>query len=122
MKPESSAFSSEPDRAIGAALRAALDQPGEAAFIAVVLDRARVGGVGSSRAVLGRWTWGAAAAAVLAALLGGVLAGTGQGPGPSPSFEASWVTAATGSSFAAALLTAPNTPDASIVFASPTAN
>ena len=116
MKPN--AFSKEPDRALGAALRRALERPGEAEFVGDVIARARMAGVGSSRAVLGRWAWAAAGAAAVAALLGGVLAGTGSATEPSPSLEASWVAAATGSRAAAALLTAREAPDASIMFAS----
>src|SRR5207247_182887 len=77
MRPEISEFSPERDPALGAALRAALDRPDDAAFLAAVLERARLAGVGSSRAVLGRppWTRAAVAAAVLAALVGGMLGG-----------------------------------------------
>src|SRR2546428_7366322 len=78
MRPEISEFSPGRDRALGAALRAALDRPYDGAFLVAVLERARLAGVGSSRAVLGRppWTRAAVAAAVLAALVGGILVGT----------------------------------------------
>src|SRR2546428_13616432 len=78
MRPEISEFSPERDRALGAALRAALDRPDDGAFLAAVRERARLAGVGSSRAVLGRppWTRAAVAAAAPAALVRGILAGT----------------------------------------------
>src|SRR5438876_1096546 len=41
MRPEISEFSPERDPALGAALRAALDRPDDAAFLAAVLERAR---------------------------------------------------------------------------------
>ena len=63
MRPEISEFSPERDPALGAALRAALDRPDDAAFLAAVLERARLAGVGSSRAVLGRPPWTRAAVA-----------------------------------------------------------
>jgi hypothetical protein len=117
MRPESSEFSLDPDRALGAALRAALDRPGDAWFASAVLVRARVAGVGSSRAVLARWTTRVAvAAALVAAVVGGVLVGT-LPPAPA-SYDAAWVAAATGSSVAAALVTAERAPDASVLFAS----
>ncbi len=116
MRPESSEFSPQPDRALGLALRAALDRPGDAEFAAAVLARARAVGVGSSRAVLGRWSRVAVAAAAAAALVGGWLAGTARAP--SASFEAEWVAGVTGSAAAAALLTADGAPDAGILFAS----
>jgi hypothetical protein len=113
---ESSDFSLEPDRALGAALRATLNRPGDAEFTATVLARARAAGVGSSRAVLGRWTRLAMAVAAVAAVLAGVLAGTGREA--ATSFDAEWVTGLTGSATAGALFTAPGAPDATILFAS----
>ena len=122
MRPETSEFSSERDRALGAALQAALDRPGNAEFLATVLERARSAGVGSSRAVLGRpaWTRMAVVAAVLAALVGGVLAGTAVRA--SQPFDDAWVTATTGNADAGALFTAEQAPDASILFTSVAVN
>jgi hypothetical protein len=132
MKPEISEFSAERDRALGAALRAALDRSDDADFLAAVLERARSVGVGSSGAVLGRWTRVAVAAATLAALVGGILAGTAGrgggggggrgGEGPSQPFDNAWVTATTGNAAAGALFTAEQAPDASILFASAAVN
>jgi len=116
MRPEASEFSLEPDRALGAALRAALDRPGDGAFVSVVLARAQAAGVGSSRAVLARWTRVAVAAAAVAALVtGGLIA---LRPSAPATYDAAWVSAATGSTVAAALVTAERAPDASILFAS----
>ena len=81
-----------------------------------MLERAHAAGVGSSRAVLGRWTRVAVAAAGMAALLAGALVGTGQEA--DASFDAEWVIGLTGSATAAALLTALGAPDATILFAS----
>ena len=120
MRPGTSEFSHQPDRALGVALRRALDRDDDAAFVAAVLARARSAGVGSSRAVLGRWTRLAVAAAAAAALLAGVLAGTERQT--APSLDAVWVTGVTGSSAAAALFTSQGAPDASILFASVAAN
>ena len=116
MRPGASEFSLEPDRALGAALRAALDRPGDASFGSAVLARARAAGVGSSRAVLARWTRAAVVAAIVAAVVGGVLAGTR--PPALSSYDAAWVSAATGSPVAAALVMAERAPDASVLFAS----
>jgi anti-sigma factor RsiW len=119
---EPNAFSPEPDPALGAALRRALDRPNEAEFVAAVLEGASRAGVGSSRAVLGRWIWRLAATAALAALLGGVLAGTASDGEPSTSVEASWVAGVTDSPAAAALLTAQEAPDPGILFATLASN
>ncbi len=116
MRPESSEFSLEPDRALGAALRAALDRPGDAWFARAVLARAQAAGVGSSRAVLARWTRPAMAVAIVAAVVAGIIVGT-RAPAFA-SYDAAWVSAATGSSVAAALVTAERAPDASALFAS----
>jgi hypothetical protein len=116
VRPEASEFSHQPDRTLGGALRAALDRPGDAAFVAAVVARARAAGVGSSRAVLGRWARFAVAAAALAALVAGVLVGTARQP--EASLDAAWVGSVTGSSAAAALFTSPGAPDATVLFAS----
>lgn len=113
-------FSPEPDEAMGSALRAALDRPGEAEFAARVLARAAAAGVGSSRAVLGRWTPAAVAAAVVAAIVSGWLVGS-EASSVAPvtsSYDAVWVTSATGSAEAAALFTAQQAPDMETMFAS----
>ena len=120
MRPESSDFSPHPDRALGAALRAALHRPGDAELAAAVVARAHAAGVGSSRAVLGRWTRVTVVAAGVAAVLAGFLAGAEQQA--AASLEQEWVTGVTGSPAAAALFTAERAPDASILFASVVAN
>jgi hypothetical protein len=120
VRPESSEFSARPDHNLAVALRAALDRPGDAAFAAAVLARARTAGVGWSRAAFARWTRAAMVAALIAGVIGGLVAGTTQ-PAPT-SFEAAWVSGATGSAAAAALLTAEHAPDASILFAATAAN
>jgi len=114
VRRELSEFSLERDRALGAALRAALDRPGDASFASAVLARARAAGVGSSRAVLARWTRAAVVAAIVAAVVGGAL---GRTTPASTSYDAAWVSAATGSSVAAAFVTAERPPDASVLFA-----
>ncbi len=113
-------FSLERDEALGSALRAALDRPSDAEFAARVLARAAGAGVGSSRAVLGRWTPAAVAAAVVAALVSGWLVGnepTTTAPVAS-GYDAAWVTSATGSSEAATLFTAQQAPDMETMFTS----
>ncbi len=109
-----------PDPALGAALWAALSPRNDtAAFVAGVLDRAESAGVGTWRAVLGRWSRVAIAAAVLA-FVGGYLAG--QARDAATSFDAAWVTSATGSESAVQLLAAHRAPDPSALFASMLAN
>lgn len=116
-------FSPERDEALGSALRAALDRPGDAELAARVLARAGAAGVGTSRAVLSRWTAAAVAAAVVAALVSGWLVGSEATPGASmSSYDAVWVASATGSSEAAALFTAEQAPDMETIFASLVAN
>jgi hypothetical protein len=115
VNPESMAFSAAPDRALGRALRGALDRSGEAAFVATLLPRAEGAGVGSSRAVLGRWTAGAIVAALVAAFATTLL--TGADPTPSPTYAAAWVTATTGSPAAGELFTAERAPDTALMLA-----
>lgn len=115
MKPESSAFSAAPDRTLGRALRGALDRCDEAAFVATLLARAEAAGVGSSRAVLGRWTAGAIVAALVAAVAANLLVGA-ETP-ERPTYEAAWVTAATGSPAAGELFTAERAPDTALMLA-----
>jgi hypothetical protein len=107
------AFSAAPDRALGSALRGALDRSDQAAFVAALRARAEAAGVGSSRAVLGRWRVGAIVAALVAAVAANVLIGA-ETPA-SPTYEAAWVTAATGSPAAGELFTADRAPDAALV-------
>ncbi len=115
MNPESMAFSAAPDQALGRALRGALDRSDQAAFVATLLARAEAAGVGSSRAVLGRWTAGAIVAALVAALAANLPIGA-ETP-TSPTYEAAWVTAATGSPVAGELFTAERAPDAALMLA-----
>lgn len=120
MNPESWAFSAEPDRLLGTELRALLDRPGEAEFVAAVMAGAEGAGVGSTRAVLGRWTRLAVAGLVIAAL-GSALAIRATAPPPSePSLalDTEWVAAATGSTAAAALFTSESAPDATWLYPS----
>ncbi len=114
MNPESMAFSAAPDQALGRALRGALDRSDQA-FVATLLARAEAAGVGSSRAVLGRWTAGAIVAALVAALAANLPIGA-ETP-TSPTYEAAWVTAATGSPVAGELFTAERAPDAALMLA-----
>ena len=120
MNPESKAFSAEPDRVLGAELRALLDRPGEAEFVAVVMAGAAAAGVGSTRAVLGRWARVAIAGLVVVAM-GSALVSRST-PEPAPTLDAEWVAAATGSAAAAALLTSQNAPDATLLYASVESN
>jgi len=115
VNPEAMAFSAAPDQVLGRALRGALDRSGEAAFVATLLARADGAGVGSSRAVLGRWMAGAIVAALVAAVAANVLSGA-ETP-TSPAYEAAWVTAATGSPAAGELFTAQQAPDAELLLA-----
>ena len=80
-------FDHRPDRALGEALRQALD-PGDdgAAFVARVLARGEQIGVASWDRVLARWARAGVAAAVLVALAGGYVVGraTASAPPSSP--------------------------------------
>jgi len=110
-----------PDPALGAALWAALSPRNDtAAFVTRVLDRAESAGVGTWRAVLGRWSRVAIAAAAVLAFVGGYLAGRARDAGTS--FDAAWVTSATGSEAAVQLLATHRAPDPSALFASMLAN
>ena len=124
MNPEPWAFLAEPDRVLGTELRALLDRPGDAEFIAAVMAGADAAGVGSTRAVLGRWTRVAVAALVIAAV-GSALANRTSSPPPAESalvLDTDWVTAATGSTAAAALFTSEHAPDATLLYASDESN
>src|SRR2546426_5869203 len=84
-----------PDPAVGAALWAALSPRNDtAAFVARVLDRAEAAGVGTWRAVLGRWSRVAIAAAAVLAVVGGYLAGHARDA--ATSFDAAWGASPTG--------------------------
>src|SRR5436190_2186523 len=97
--------------ALGDRLRAALDE---------LPEHYRVAGVGTLRAVLGRWCRFAIAAAVVLAFLGGYLAGRERDV--ATSFDTVWATSATGSEAAAELLATHRAPDPSALFASMLAN
>ena len=115
MNPESRAFLAEQDRELGTALRALLDRGGEAEFVAAVMAGARAAGVGSPRAVLGRWSRAAIAAMIVAAV-GTAL--TMRDPEPAQALDTEWVAATTGSAAAAALFTSQDAPDAALLYAS----
>lgn len=115
MNPEAMAFSAAPDQLLGRGLRGALNHSGEAAFVARLLARADAAGVGSSRAVLRRWMAGAVGATLVAAVAANLLIGA-ETP-TSPTYEAAWVTAATGSLAAGELFTAQRAPDAELLLA-----
>ena len=109
------------DPALGAALWAALTPRNDTAeFVTHVLARAEAAGVGTWRAVLGRWSRLAIAAAAVVAFLGGYLAGRERDV--ATSFDAVWVTSATGNESAAELLATHRAPDPSALFASMFAN
>jgi hypothetical protein len=80
-------FDHRPDRALGEALRHALDAEDDGvAFVARVMARADRMRVGSWDAVLARWARPGVAAAVLVALAGGYLVGRATAaPVPAPS-------------------------------------
>jgi len=114
-----------PDPALGAALWAALSPRDDgAAFVARALARAAAAGVGTWRAVLGRWSRLAVAAAAVVALAfaGSYLAGAALRTGAGASFDSVWVTSATGSEAAAELLATHRAPDPSALFRSMVAN
>ena len=124
MNPESQAFSADPDRVLGTELRALLDRPGDAEFIAAVMAGAAAAGVGSTRAVLGRWARVAVAGFVIAAVGSALAIRTAPSPPAEPALalETEWVTAATGSTAAAALFTSANAPDPTLLYASDESN
>jgi len=110
-----------PDPALGEALRAALTPRDDTAeFVTHVLTRAEAAGVGTWRAVLGRWSRLAIAAAVVLTFVTGYLVGRGREV--ATSFDAVWVTSATGSEAAAELLATHRAPDPSALFAAMFAN
>src|SRR2546425_1426228 len=113
------------DPALGAALWAALSPRDDgAAFVARALARAAAAGVGTWRAVLGRWSRIAVTAAAIVALafVGSYLAGAAGRTTAGASFDSVWVTSATGSDTAAELLATHRAPDPSALFTSMVAN
>ena len=120
MNPESQAFSAEQDRELGTALRALLDRGGEAEFVAAVMAGARAAGVGSPRAVLGRWSRVAIAAMIVAAV--GTALAVRATPEQGQALDTEWVAATTGSAAAAALFTSQDAPDAALLYASVESN
>ena len=79
-------FDHRPDRALGEALRLALDpgDDGGEAFVARVLARAERIGAASWDAVLARWARAGVAAAVFVALIGGYVVGRATAGSPAP--------------------------------------
>jgi hypothetical protein len=81
-------FDHRPDRALGEALRLALDPgddgEGAGAFVARVLARAERIGAASWDAVLARWARAGVAAAVFVALIGGYVVGRATASSPAP--------------------------------------
>ena len=122
MNPESQAFSAEPDRVLGAELRALLDRPGDAEFVAAVMAGAAAAGVGSTRAVLARWARVAIAGVLVAAAGSAFAIRATPEPASVTTLDTEWVAAATGSTAAAALLTSRNAPDATLLYASVESN
>ena len=114
-------FDHRPDPELGAALRRALDAPrnDQGAFVARVMaryDDALTSATVPTWEVLAGWARRGIAAALLAAVVGGVLLGRAlQTPEPE-SFDAAM--APTNGAGMAALVTATDPPDASIVLAS----
>ncbi len=116
-------FDHRPDPELGAALRQAVEPRDgtQAAFVARVLagyDAARAGGGGvPTWDVLAGWARPGIAAAVAAAALAGFLVGRALEPPDAPaSFDTAF--APTSGPGLAALVTAADPPDASVVFAS----
>ena len=114
-------FDHRPDPELGAALRRALDPPrgDQVAFVARVMaryDQALATSTVPTLEVLAAWARRGIAAALVAAVAGGFLLGRAlQTPEPE-SFDAAM--APTSGPGVAALVTASDPPDASIVFAS----
>ena len=114
-------FDHRPDPELGGALRRALDPPrnDQAAFVARVMaryDGALAAATVPTWEVLAAWSRRGIAAALVAAVVGGFLLGRAlQSPEPE-TFDAAM--APTSGPGVAALVTATDPPDASIVFAS----
>jgi hypothetical protein len=114
-------FDHRPDPELGGALRRALDPPrnDQAAFVARVMaryDGALAAATVPTWEVLAGWARRGIAAALVAAVVGGFLLGQAlQSPEPE-TFDAAM--APTSGPGVAALVTATDPPDASIVFAS----
>jgi hypothetical protein len=115
-------FDHRPDPELGAALRRALDPAADnqAAFVARVMaryDAALLEASVPTWEVLARWARPGIAAAVVAAVLGGFLLGrTLRTPDEAATFDTAM--APTSGPGLAALVTAPEPPDASVLFAS----
>ena len=118
---EEQMFDHRPDPELGAALRRALDPPrhDQGAFVARVMaryDAALAAATVPTWEVLAAWARRGIAAALVAAVVGGFLLGRAlQTPEPE-TFDAAM--APTSGPGVAALVTATDPPDASIVFAS----
>ncbi len=108
-------FDHRPDPIVGAALRDALTQGGEAAFVARVMAAAARPLARSPVDVLAGWARPGIAAAVVAALIAGYAVGRGLST-PNESLDDAMVTAL-GSSPSTAALAESSGPDGSAAFA-----
>jgi GNAT superfamily N-acetyltransferase len=120
-------FDHRPDPELGAALRRALDPPrgDQVAFVARVMaryDQALATSTVPTLEVLAAWARRGIAAALVAAVAGGFLLGRALQTSEPETFDATMATMAamapTSGAGVAALVTATDPPDASIVFAS----
>jgi hypothetical protein len=117
-------FDHRPDPELGGALRRALDPPrnDQAAFVARVMaryDGALAAATVPTWEVLAGWARRGIAAALVAAVVGGVLLGRAlQSPEPETFDTTMAAMAPTSGPGVAALVTATDPPDASFVFAS----
>ena len=117
-------FDHRPDPELGAALRRALDPPrgDQVAFVARVMaryDQALATSTVPTLEVLAAWARRGIAAALVAAVAGGFLLGRALRTSEPESFDATMAAMApTSGPGVAALVTASDPPDASIVFAS----
>jgi len=114
-------FDHRPDPELGGALRRALDPPrgDQAAFVARVMaryDQTLTASTVPTLEVLAAWARRGIAAALVAAVAGGFLLGRALQTSEPESFDAAM--APTSGPGVAALVTATDPPDASIVFAS----
>ena len=112
-------FDHRPDPELGGALRAALDSRDHAAFVARVManyDRALERATVPTWEVLASWFRPGVAAAIVALIAGFLFGRTVLNAGDTASIETAMASAEQPG--LAALVTAPDPPDASIVFAS----
>jgi len=118
MTRDTTPFDHRPDPALGSALREALAADDDAAFVARVL--ARAGRPAEAHwDVLASWARAGIAAAAVAALIAGILVGRGMSAAPSASaVSVDELFAAAAGPSGRALMTAPQPPDASVLFAS----